>query len=148
MFKATSSSQEAFIYIMAEISIKEVKMKLIMKDEGVEAGLDIKGFEDALTEIKKFANTHKSKFVTFCLTGKADIDYEVKDIDGFFDDFKKVNDELQDQAKLIKELKFSKTMLARGYAVKLGVLLTKKQWIKKQKKPSSCRKSKNGKKET
>ena len=55
-------------------------MRLEMKDEGVEEGVDISDFGDALTEIRKFANNYKSKFVTFCLTGKADLIYEVKDL--------------------------------------------------------------------
>ncbi len=60
-------------------------------------------------------------------------------IDGFFDDFKKVNNKLKDQEKLIKELDYTKTIFARAYAVKLGILLTRKQFEKmrnSQKKPN------------
>jgi len=53
-------------------------------------------------------------------------------VDRFFDDMKVVNNTLHEQEKLIKKLEFSNTMLARGYAIKLGILLTQKQWEKKQ----------------
>ena len=62
-------------------------------------------------------------------------------IDLFFDDLIKVNKGLLSQEDLIKRLEFNKTMLARGYAIKLGILLTRKQlkekhgvgeWVKKK----------------
>ncbi len=47
-------------------------------------------------------------------------------VDNFFDDLKKANDLLHEQKKLIKRLEFNKTALARGYAIQLGILKTKK----------------------
>jgi len=44
-----------------------------------------------------------------------------KHVDRFFDDFKKAVGKLDEQKKLIKELKYSKTMLVRAYCVKLGI---------------------------
>ena len=51
-------------------------------------------------------------------------------IDGFFDDVKKVNNELHEAKELITKLELSNTSFARGYATKLGILITKKQWQK------------------
>ena len=51
-------------------------------------------------------------------------------IDGFFNDLKKVNNNLQEKEKLITKLEYGKTLLARAYAIKLGVLITKKHWKK------------------
>ena len=54
-------------------------------------------------------------------------------IDRFFDDFKKVNEELFEQKRYIGKLEYSKRILARAYAVKLGILVTKKQFRKMMK---------------
>ncbi len=51
-------------------------------------------------------------------------------IDGFFNDLNKVNNTLHEQEKLITNLKYSNTKLARAYAIKLGIVITKKRWKK------------------
>ena len=53
-----------------------------------------------------------------------------KHIDRFFDDFKKALNKLGEQEKLIKRLEYSRTIFARGYAIKLGVLRIRKKKVK------------------
>ncbi len=61
-----------------------------------------------------------------------------KHIDRFFDDLKGITETLAEQKNYISKLKYSQKILARAYAVELGVLVTKKQFekiIKANKKP-------------
>ena len=51
-------------------------------------------------------------------------------IDRFFDDFKHCNIKLMESEKTIEKLEYKRKILARGYAVNIGVLLTRKQFEK------------------
>lgn len=63
---------------------------------------------------------------------ESDRDYVKKEVcklvDGYFDDLKKINNTLYEQEKLITKLEYSNTKLARAYAIKLGILITKRRW--------------------
>ena len=63
---------------------------------------------------------------------ESDRDYVKKEVcklvDGFFNDLKKVNAKLIDREELIKRLEYKNTRLARAYAIKLGILITKRRW--------------------
>ncbi len=54
-----------------------------------------------------------------------------KHIDRFFDDYKKAITKLGEQEKLIKKLEYSRTIFARAYAIKLGVLRIRKKEVKR-----------------
>ncbi len=51
-------------------------------------------------------------------------------VDGYFNDLKEINEKLQEREKLITRLEFSRTTFAKAYMIKLGILITKKQWNK------------------
>jgi len=53
-----------------------------------------------------------------------------KYVDLFFDDLSSLNDKVLEQHNIIKNIEFEKTKLARAYAIKLGIVITRKKFKK------------------
>lgn len=56
-------------------------------------------------------------------------------VDIYFNDLKKINEQFSSLKSVYARVERNRTMLARGYAVNVRILLTKKQYTKKYKQP-------------